>query len=376
MRLIHYLATFVYCFATISLNAIACDEQELPHDPVLSQHAPKLLLTIRNHNFVDNTEYFNKIMEGKTIFGFHFFPTISLPIAQYMGLDIGFVWKRYFGQMKPWNGMVPILSTYYKNKHNTFVIGIFYLKDYQPTLIEPLWGAHHLLQKPFMEGLHFSVERDTAYLAGWLDWLTLLSKKKSRPETFKFHLDTGFQLSNIQKTLNLKIPFQLAIYHLGGQGIPIKAYSLFAGAGGLLLAFMPPDHFVEKITCSGYILLNKYAKEVDRPSKVGHGQLYTFDCIMRFMGLSLSYWHGANFSSENMGHPLYQSIRIQDAKVTHHEPLRKLLCASLYKKWTLHEGVTIEAIFRPYYDLKNQLLEYGLSFELSYSGGFLLATLR
>ncbi|WP_339044092.1 hypothetical protein [Cardinium endosymbiont of Tipula unca] len=349
----------------------------MPHEPALPyQHTTALLLTIRNHNFIDNTEYFNKIMEGETIFGLHFCPSLSLQIAQYMGLDIGFVWKKYFGQIKPWNGMAPILSTYYKNKHSVFVIGVFYLKDYQPTLIEPLCSPHHLLRKPFMEGIHFRAESDTAYLAGWLDWLTLLSKKKSRPETFRFYLDGGFQLSKIQQTLDFKIPFQLAICHLGGQGIPIKSYSLFAGAGGLLLAFMPPDHFIEKITCAGYILLNKYAKKIDRPSKMGRGQLYTFDCTMRSIALSLSYWHGANFSSENMGHPLYQSIRIQDNKVTHHEPSRKLLSASLHKKWTLPQDVTIEAIFRPYYDLNNQLLEYGLSFGLSYSGNFRLTTLH
>lgn len=380
---IDYLVILILWFLPlIPLHAIDDKNQDVIHQhhgdktTLPSDHTTDLLLTIRNYNFVDNIEYFNKIMEGETIFGLHFFPSISLQITPYIGLDVGLVWKKYFGQIKPWGGITPMLSTYYKNKCNAFVMGIFYLKDYQPTLIEPLWSFHNLLRRPFIEGIHFRVESDKTYLSGWLDWLTLLSKKKSIPETFTFHLDTGYQFYHTQKIVACTI-FQLAIYHLGGQGIPIKDYSLFAGSSGLLFTFMPPNSFFKKITCAGYLLLNRYVKTVDRPSKGGHGQLYTFNCAMRWVELSMSYWHGTNFSSENMGYPLYQSIRIENnTTVTYYEPSRELLLVSLHKNWIPFPDITIEAAFRPYYDCKNQLFEYGFSFGLSYSGNFRLTTLH
>lgn len=296
-------------------------------------------------------------MEGETIFGFHFLPSLKLLMAADIGLNLGLIWEKHFGQRKPWDGIRPSCSIYYNHADTTFVVGIF--TDYPPTLLEPLY----LLRKPFIEGFHFKLAKNKSKLSGWLNWLTLLSKKDNQPEIFTLHLDGTCYQSHPTKRVGYTIPFQLSVYHLGGQGISVKDYSLWCGAGGLTVRF--PNRC--PIHGSSYLLFSRYIKATDRPFKAGWGQLHTLDWKMRLLGLSLSYWYGHHFSSENMGHPLYQSIRIEDHKTVYCESIRSLLFLSIYREWKPRPGVTVQAVFRPYYDFKNRLLEYGFSCKLVYT---------
>ncbi|TSJ80610.1 MAG: hypothetical protein NMK33_04045 [Candidatus Cardinium sp.] len=351
MHLFHYLGLLLFfCFFPL----LACSDDS-PPSMLPSSLSAKLLCKIRGESFIDNTEYFNKILEGETIFGFHFLPSLTLLIAKDMGLNLGLIWEKHFGHRKPWDGIKPALSIYYSAQKSSFIIGIFSLQDH--ALLEPLY----LSRKPFIEGLYFKLANDKSYLSGWLNWLTLLSKKENQPETFTFHLDGAYYDSN--NRIKYTIPFQLAIYHLGGQGISVKDYSLWSGASGLSLCF--PGSF--PIHGSSYLLFNSYVKEIERPFKKGWAQLHILDWQMAFLGVSLSYWYGHNFSSENIGHPLYQSIRIADHKVVHYEAIRSLLFLSIYKNWMPRPGITIQAVYRPYYDFKNRLLEYSFACKLVYT---------
>ncbi len=298
-------------------------------------------------------------MEGETIFGFHFLPNLTLSIAQGMGLNLGLIWEKHFGDIQPWAGIRPALSIYYSDHTTTFVAGIF--TEHPPTLLEPLYVAH----KPFMEGGHFKLVKNKSHLSGWLNWLTLLSKKENKPETFTLHLDGAYCPEGANKSINCTIPLQLAVYHLGGQGIVVKDYTLWCGATGLALRF--PDSLGGPIDGASYLLLNRYVKTIERPFQKGWAHFHTINWLMPLLGLSLSYWYAHNFSSENMGYPLYQSIRIEDHKAVYYEGIRSLLFVSIYKDWTPYPGITIQALIRPYYDFKNRLLEYSFSCKLAYA---------
>lgn len=353
MHLFYCLGLWLlFCFFPLLAYS---DDQPPPMLP--SGRSAKLLGTIHGQTFIDNREYFNKILEGATIFGFHFLPSLTFLMAKDIGLNLGLIWEKHFGHKKPWSGIRPALSIHYQTKQNTFIVGIFRLHDHR--LLEPLY----LLHKPFIEGFYFKVANKQSYLSGWLNWLTLLSKKENKPESFTIHLDGAYHPGDSNKRIRCTIPFQLAIYHLGGQGILVKDYSLWSGASGLSLSF--PGSF--PIHGSSYLLFNSYAKAIDRPFKKGWAQLHTLDWKMAFLGISLSYWYGHNFSSENIGHRLYQSIRIADHQVVHYEAIRSLLFLSIYKNWMPRPGITIQAVCRPYYDFKNRLLEYSFACKLVYT---------
>lgn len=361
------LVSFLPLFAYSKPSAI-CDGSEPP--PLASNYSGKLLCTINGQSFIDNTEYFNKIMEGETLFGFHFLPGLTFLMAEEIGLNLGLIWEKHFGHMQPWFGIRPALSIYYSHKQTSCVLGIFDLQDYPPTLLEPLY----VRRKPFMEGFHFKLAKHKSYLSGWLNWRTLLAKQDNQPETFTLYLDGAWCQDHSSQKISCTIPFQLAVYHLGGQGISVKDYSLWCGAGGLSLRL--PNSFSGPIYGASYLLFNKYVKEIDRPFKAGWGQLHTIDWRMNFLGVSLSYWYGYHFSSENMGHLLYQSMRIENHKAIYYEPIRSLLFLSIYRDWVLQSGITLQVVLRPYYDFSNRLLEYGFSCKLVYSRKVQLTTLR
>lgn len=331
--------------------------------------SPNLLCTIAAQTFIDNTEFFNKIMEGQTIFGFYFLPGLTLLTRQNMALRLGVVWDKRFGHIKPWHGIKPTFSILYKKPSATFAIGILSLQDYPVTLLEPL----HLLDTPCIEGFHFKLSSHKSYVSGWLNWLTLLAKKKQKPERFTVHLDGVYHCHHANNKVTASIPFQLAVYHLGGQGISVKDYSLWCGANGLSINFGEP--FRKKIKTASYLFWNRYVKEVDRPFTAGWGQLHMIDFSVSSINLSFSYWYGNNFSSENMGYPLYQSIRIEAHRVVHYERIRSLFFLSLSRNWLFDGGLKLYFALRPYYDFKNRCLEYSFVSRLTYSGTFKLAIL-
>ena len=365
------LLLLIFSFPFYSIYALTNNgKKELLKPIIQNEPSTKLLSTIYTKSFLSNTEYFNKISEGETIFGFHLIPSLSLLITESIGLDIGLIWRKNFGQIQPWHNISPSFSTFYKEGNNIFVIGIFNLQQYQPTFVAPLLDPNRLLRKPFMEGFHFKKWGNKSYIAGWVDWLTLCSKQNKSPETFTAHLDLTYHCSNLQDCNRIEIPFQLTIYHLGGQGISVKDFSLFCGASGCTLSFTTSNCFFQRINCSSYLLFNRYIKQIDRPSKKGWGQLHAIDLTIPLMEISVNYWYGSNFSSENIGSPLYQSIRIENNKVLYHESIRNLLFLSIYKNWAPRPNISIGVTCRPYYDFNNHLLEYGLYFNFSYSNHF------
>ncbi|MDD9140054.1 MAG: hypothetical protein NQ127_04030 [Candidatus Cardinium sp.] len=363
-----------------------CTHQSALALPGVSHRSPgDITLSIQHQNFINNTEYFNKIMEGGTLFGFHFLPSIHLAMTDTMGIQAGCIWSRTFGHQWPWMGIRPVFSMCYRKQQNIFIVGIF--NNAIPTLIEPLSTSHQPLEKPHMEGFHFRLTQPTSHIAGWLDWKNCLCKKNNKPEIVTFQLDASYGL----KHTNWSIPLQLAVYHLGGQGIPIQSYSLWCAAVGLTYALTPTNTFLKKVQWASYLVGNSYAYnrqaheraclKVERPFKEGWGHFHTLTIALHPVEMGVSYWYGNKFSSENMGYPLYQSICIQQEKdsyptqVTYYEKIRHLLFVSFAKTWEISNGITLQTSLKPYCDLVHNLLEYGFSLQLSYTGNFHLTAL-
>lgn len=186
-----------------------------------------------------------------------------------MELNLGIIWEKHFCHMQPWHDIRSSLSIHYNYKPSSFIVGIFSLEEH--SLLEPLY----VMRKPFMERFHFKLTKNNSYLSSWLISITSLSEKGNKPETFTLHLDGACCQADSNKTISCTIPFQLAVYHLGGQGILIKDYSLWCGASGLPLHFS--NSFNGLIHGASYLLFNRYAKAINQPFKKGWGQWHTID---------------------------------------------------------------------------------------------------
>lgn len=339
-----------------------------PHQlPLVQENKATLSGTIHTQSFLYNTEYFNKILEGETLFGFHILPSLSLLFAKRIAIQPGLIWQHHFGQPNPWAGFRPTCSTSYHAPNFKLVLGIFGLQEQPLHFIEPLFDPTRPMVRPFIEGLHFKLAGPRGYVMGWVDWLSLLSRKQNQPERFTVHLTTAYRLPHPEGSSCYTVPFQGGIYHVGGQGIAVKDFSLFCGATGILCSFMQPMRFLKRLDCAGYFLCNTYAKQIDRPFKKGWGQFYCLDWVLPTGGITIRYWYGAGFSSENIGNPLYQSVRIIDHKVVHIEATRSLLFATGYKYWDPLAHLRIQCSLCPYIDLKNRLVEFSCSLDLTYT---------
>ena len=335
--------------------------------PLTEENKTILSGTIHTQSFLYNIEYFNKILEGETLFGFHLLPSLSFLFAKQIAIKTGLIWQHHFGQPNPWSGFRPSCSTSYHTQNGKIVLGIFGFQEHPLHFIEPLLDPTRPMVRPFIEGLHVKLVGHKGYAMGWVDWLSLLSRKKNQPERFTVHVTTAYRFSHAEGSTCYTFPLQVGIYHVGGQGIAVQDFSLFCGAMGMACSFMQPILFLKQLDCSGYVLCNTYAKQIDRPFKKGWGQFYCMDFMLPTGGITLRYWYGAGFSSENIGHPLYQSIRIIDNQVVHAEATRSLLFATGYKHWHPVANLRIQLAVCPYVDVKNRLFEYSCALNLTYT---------
>lgn len=310
-----------------------------------------------------NSEYFNPLSEGETRFGWQALPAWSWSVAKGTTVRVGLIWHYPFGQPNPWAGFRPAASSSCETARGKVVLGIFGLHEQPMEGIEPLFDPTRPLVRPFVEGLHLQAKGQQGYFLGWVDWLDLLDRDKNRPERFAVQLSTAYRCPQAPGAPACSFPLQAAIYHVGGQGISVRSFSLFCGAAGAQLSWVRPMQGVERLKGGAYAVGSAYAKKPDRPFQKGWGQFYCMDWVVATGGVELRYWYGRGFSSENMGHPLYQSMRLVDDQVVHAEAVRSLLLATVYKHWRPAANVRVQAAFSPYFDLKRWQMEYSFSFD-------------
>jgi hypothetical protein len=233
-------------------------------------------------------------------------------------------------------------------------------------LIAPLYSATEQLISPPPTGFFFFRERTTRFICLWLDWRTLLDIATQRPEVFTAGLSIEQQVVRANPIL-VQVPLQTVVYHQGGQGIPIKSFSLWAGTLGIRFTWQPMNRFTSKVEWGNYYLMNAYQQPVKRFFKKGQGWLSQLSWYVHPFILQLAYWKGEGFSSENLGNPLYQSMRISNNQVVYQEKHRRLLLFHIGYIVGLRKDLSIGLHVNPYYDLIRRLVEHEAGLYVRYN---------
>lgn len=340
-------------------------------EKAIGDNKPRLDFHVRTLSFIKNNEYFTPILEGHTLAGYQAHPFLAYTASENISTKLGFFIRRYWAERKLFSKIIPTFTIKYQNQSFKFLIGNIH-EGIKHRLISPLYDKEIILRGNPENGLQINYLDKNTFLDIWLDWLTLLDKHNNTPEELVAGLSFEQRLIKTSR-VTIRLPLQSTLYHLGGQGIPIKDFILWMGAIGANIKFnIGSNQFLRSIELNNYGLANAYIKQVKRPDKLGYGFLNQIIFNTKWFKLEGVYWNGYGFSSENLGHPIYQSISIIDKQVKYREKHRQLILIHLSHKSRLAKDLKLIFHLDPYYDINKQVVEHEAGLYLNYKLSFKL----
>jgi hypothetical protein len=332
-----------------------------------------LHLHIHTLSFIKNSEYFNPIVEGQTLAGYHLYPYIAYKTSENIITSFGFLAQRNWAELQLFSLIIPTFRLQYQQGATTFLIGNLCGGHFH-RLIQPLYNVEKELTSGPETGVQVYYNSQRTFLDIWLHWITLLNKQNNIPEELVAGLSFEQILGHIS-TATIKVPLQVMLYHLGGQGIAVKDFSMWLCAiGGCVDFQLSENSFFKSISLNNYYITNRYVKKVLRPFKAGYAFFSQLSLYNHWLTLQGSYWNSHGFSSENLGHPLYQSITIINKQITYQEKHRHLLLLHIAFLYQVTNQLQLVLHIDPYYDISHHLLEHEAGLYITYSPCFKLST--
>jgi hypothetical protein len=356
------IISWAACFVALSAGGISWALSEAPQP---SNKHTILSLDVHSLSFIKNNEYFGPFLEGYTLAGYQLHPSFNYISSSGITARLGLFLQRDWATTKFFSRIAPTFTLQYQKDDTFFLMGTLE-GVHQHRLLRPLCDVERALTQSPETGFRIYHVGKLTFVDLWLDWLTLLDKPHHIPE----ELMAGFSCEQLLVDTNLftlQVPLQVVLYHLGGQGIPVKDYSLWLGAlGGRMNLPISENNFLRSLGLAGYYVANHYIKQPNRPFPTGYGFYGQVTCQTAWVTLQASYWNAYGFSSENLGHPLYQSIQLISKQVAHREAHRNL--AFLHVSYTYNLTKELELVLHidPYYDINQHLLEHEAGLYISY----------
>jgi hypothetical protein len=166
-------------------------------------------------------------------------------------------------------------------------------------LIEPLyqWERHYTARPE--NGLQVNFQNENYFADVWLDWERYIHHGDSVPEQLTFGISTSALLTSPESHLRLSVPFQLLIYHQGGQIDTSHKPKIVIGnvATGLNVEWLPNYNLLQylalKTIVAGY--LDKTEDKALRPFTKGWGIYPVLEAHTNAFTLAAGYWHANKF---------------------------------------------------------------------------------
>jgi hypothetical protein len=369
---IRQISIWTTCFIALSVEATSWAQSKAPQQT--NKHTA-LSLHIHTLSYIKNNEYFGPFVEGHTLAGYQVHPYFNYISSPNITTKLGLFLQRDWATTKFFSRIAPTFTLQYQKNLTTFLIGTL---DgiHTHRLLRPLCNTESILTQSPETGFRIYHAGKRTFVDLWLHWLTLLDKSHHTPE----ELMAGFSCEQSlvdTDSFTLQLPLQVVLYHLGGQGIPVKDYSLWTGAlGGRINLPISESNFFRSLGLAVYYVTNHYIKQPNRPYPTGHGFYGEVTCQTGWVTLQASYWNARDFSSENLGHPLYQSIQLINKQVTHQEAHRHLAFLHVNYAYNLTKELELVLHIDPYYDINHHLLEHEAGIYISYHPCFELMNMK
>ncbi|MFC5269110.1 hypothetical protein [Adhaeribacter terreus] len=366
-----------------------------------------LELNIKTLGFFKDNEYFNKIADGYTLFGYQLNPSLQYYASEKIRIEAGALLLKDFGNNK-YKLIQPTFTATFSTGNHTVLFGTLY-GNLNFGYIEPLWDFERQLTKPVQNGIQYIYKGRKLDLQTWVDWQVMQYEFDTKQEEIAGGFISNINLLEKQNILTdvvadgviisqrnqikkISIPIQFTAKHKGGQ-IDINdrpLTTIFNGAIGIEASKSLSDEtsgiFSEKYnqrkpflkslyTKNYFVAYNDHSFTHQLPFQSGSGIYLNAGADTRWANFMLSYWHGNGYISE-FGGKLYQSASTTVHNPTYVEKKRDLLMLRVMKDWNAGDGLTFTGRLEPFYDFTTNSTEFSAGLYLNFNTDFYLTKLK
>ncbi|HOZ52790.1 MAG TPA: hypothetical protein PLU17_13080 [Chitinophagaceae bacterium] len=334
-------------------------------------------LSIYSNSFFKNNEYFDDIAKGYTLFGTQLQTELGYIVNPHLRIQAGLYARKDFGN-ESFTNIAPVFSVKFKKNGYSVIMGTLE-GNISHQMAEPIYNYERVILNHLENGLQFKIDKKKIWADTWINW----EVQQYLNSTFQEQLSGGHS-SKIKllehKNFTIQLPLQLLISHKGGQ-LDLDTSSLKTitnTATGLILNFKSknPSSFIQSINSENYI-----TSFIDMsPSKTlnfkkGNGLFLNLNAVSKYdIGLSFGFWSGRNYLSSRGG-DLFKSEASIYGTNNYTEPKRDLIFARLFYQRKILNALYTDIRFEPFYNLKNNTLQYSYSVYLTYKTDLTLVNL-
>jgi hypothetical protein len=357
--------------------------------PALSQYYPQsfyeekyndslensLIFRIDNSNFLKNNEYFNDIIQGYTLIGYHLSPKLVFYPSESSTLEAGIHLLKYSG-IDAYSKILPILRLSIRPSKSFEIIMGTLKGSTNHKLSEPLFEFEKFYVENVENGLQFLIGSQFYEGDIWINWQEFIFKNDTNQERFTLGLSNRFILLNKDGKHHVSIPLQSIFVHQGGQinetSEPVLSFN--NTAIGLNYSYKPQSVSLKKISFEPlFILYYDMESNHDLPFKKGFGIYNQIFARFSTINIKLAHWHGDSYISFR-GNRVFHSHSTINLNFS--EKNRDLMTLRLdyEKKWT--GGIHLGAGFETIYDINNGYLDYWYLFYIHFNRDFFIHKFR
>ena len=336
-------------------------------------HPGELRVSMNAFVFFKDNEYFNKIVDGYTLYGTQLNPQLVYYPTKDLRLEGGvFLWKD-FGNPQLQQVRPTFRATWTTGKKQII------LGNIRPNLahsyIEPMFNFERVMLNPLEEGIQTIYRGKRLFLDQWVDWQRQQYRYSNYQEEVAGGLSTSYRISPDNSRWTVALPFQFTATHHGGQidTLDKPLQTAFNEALGLKARYRLDGPNVQAVRFSGYVLgFQDYSFTAGQfPYKYGRGLYLNGTLETRFADVMVSYWQGARFISP-LGGDLYQSASRTVSNPGFRDPQRKIVLLRLLRDFRISDAASLTARAEPLFDLNAGLLDYSFGMYLNFRQDWLL----
>ena len=335
--------------------------------------AGELRLAVRSFTFFKDNEYFNKIVDGYTLFGTQLNPQLVYYPTKDLRLEAGvFLWKDYGNPVL--QQVRPTYRATWTRGHHQFVLG-----NIQPNLnhkyIEPLFNFERVMLNPLEEGLQYRYLGNRLFVDAWVDWQRQQYRFSNYQEELAGGVSTHYRVRGPDSRWQVAVPFQFTAQHHGGQIDTLRKplQTLFNEAVGIEIRRSLGHAKIQAFRFNGYVLGFQDHSFTDGqlPFKYGRGLYLNTTLETRYAHVMLSYWQGSRFVSP-LGGDLFQSASRTVSNPEFLDRQRKILLVRLLRDFRVSDAAALTVRVEPLYDFSTQLLDFSFGIYLNFRQEWLL----
>ncbi|WP_460617214.1 hypothetical protein [Hymenobacter ruber] len=332
-------------------------------------------MQVQSFTFFKDNEYFNKIVDGYTLFGTQLNPQLVYYPTKDLRLEAGVLLWKDFGnpQLKQ---VRPTYRATWTTGHHQFILGNIQA-NLNHNYIEPLFNFERVMLNPLEEGLQYRYLGlgNRLFLDFWVDWQRQQYRYSNYQEEIAGGLSSSYRLSSDGSDWRVTVPFQFTAIHHGGQidTLDKPLQTLFNEAVGIEARRSLNNSKIQALRFNGYVLgfQDNSPTQGQNPFKYGRGLYLNTTLETRYADVMLSYWRGSRFMAP-LGGDLYQSASRTVSNPDYLDRQRKILLVRLLRDFRISDAAALTVRVEPLYDFNAQLLDFSFGVYLNFRQEWLL----